>query len=180
MDDKSDGWKQKYDPKNLKVLPYQPVKLEAKSLADKNRSDLKQPTQLKQINLNEMSQPLWIKLSREDFNSLIKDVVHNLDNNRYKTTVDGNKRDLKNAEKFLLEIFNKKIGENKARKLCDDLIKPETAVLIKAKSKGNGKRNNILNFLDNLESIFTGVHFDHENTPEESKPKRKKQYCRNK
>ena len=67
-----------------------------------------------------MSQPLWIKLSREDFNSLIKDVVHNLDNNRYETTVDGNKRDLKNAEKFLLEIFNKKIGENKASKLCDD------------------------------------------------------------
>ena len=60
------------------------------------------------------------------------------------------------------------------------MIKPETGVLIKAKSKGNGKRNNILNILDNLESIFTGVYFDHENTPEESKPKRKKQYCRNK
>ena len=97
MDDKSDGWKQKYDPKNVKVLPYQPVKLEAKSLADKNRSDLKQPMQLKQIYWNEMSQPFWIKLSREDFNSLIKYVVHYLDINRFKATVEGNKRDLKNA-----------------------------------------------------------------------------------
>ena len=44
-----------------------------------------------------MSQPFWIKLSREDFNSLIKYVVHYLDINRFKTTVEGNKRDLKNA-----------------------------------------------------------------------------------
>ena len=95
--DKSYGWKQKYSPKNLKPLDYQPVKLGTKSLSDENRSDLKQPTQLKQLKLNEIPKPLWIKLSREDFNSLIKDVVDSLDNEKYKTIVDGNKYDLKNA-----------------------------------------------------------------------------------
>ena len=75
--DKSDSWKQKYDPKNLKALDYQSFKLERKSLSDEDRSDIKQSTQLKQLNLNEISKPLWISLSREDFNSLIKDVADN-------------------------------------------------------------------------------------------------------
>ena len=66
-------------------------------MSDENRSDLKQPTQLKQLKLNEIPKPLWIKLSREDFNSLIKDVVDSLDNEKYKTIVDGNKYNLKNA-----------------------------------------------------------------------------------
>ena len=102
-DDKSCGWKQKYNPKNLKALDYQPAELETKSLADGNRSDLKQLTQLKQLRLNKISKPLWVNLSRQNFNSLIKDVVDNLDN------ADYNRRyDLKNAEKFLLEIITKK------------------------------------------------------------------------
>ena len=75
--DKSDSWKQKYDPKNLKALDYQSFKLERKSLSDEDRSDIKQSTQLKQLNLNEITKPLWINLSREDFSSLIKDVADN-------------------------------------------------------------------------------------------------------
>ena len=75
--DKSDSWKLKCDPRNLKALDYQSVKLERKSLSDEDRSDIKQPTQLKQLNLNEVSKPLWINLSREDFNSLTKDVADN-------------------------------------------------------------------------------------------------------
>ena len=78
--DKSDSWKQKYDPKNLKTLDYQSVKLETKSLSDEDRSDIKQLTQLKQLNLNEISKPFWMNLSRKNFNSLIKDVADNLDN----------------------------------------------------------------------------------------------------
>ena len=75
--DKSDSWKHKFDPQNLKPLDYQSVKLERKSLPDEDRSDIKQPMQLKQLNLNEVSKPLWINLSREDFNSLTKDVADN-------------------------------------------------------------------------------------------------------
>ena len=51
----------------MKTLDYQLVKLETKSLADGNRSDLKQPTQLKQLKLNEISKALLINLSRESF-----------------------------------------------------------------------------------------------------------------
>ena len=92
--DKSDSWKQKYDPKNLKTLDYQSVKLETKSLSDEDRSDIKQ------LILNEISKPLWMNLSREDFNSLIKNVADNLDNKNYKTNVDGCPYGLKNAKKF--------------------------------------------------------------------------------
>ena len=48
-------------------------------------------------------------MSRENFNSLIKDVVDNLDNADYKTTVNNGRYDLKNKEQFLLEIITKKI-----------------------------------------------------------------------
>ena len=36
-------------------------------------------------------------MSRENFNSLIKDVVDNLDNADYKTTVNNRRYDLKNT-----------------------------------------------------------------------------------
>ena len=39
-DDKNDSWKQKYDPKNLKALDYQPSKPTTESLSDENGSDL--------------------------------------------------------------------------------------------------------------------------------------------
>ena len=93
----------------MKAFDYQPVKLETKSLAYENRSDLKQLRQLKQLKLNEISKPLRINLSRENFNSLIKDVVDNLDNADYKTTVNNRRYDLKNKEQFLLEIITKKM-----------------------------------------------------------------------
>ena len=81
--------------------------------------------QLKQLSLNEISKLLWINLSRENFNSLIKDVFDNLHNNNYKTTLDGDKDDLKNVENVLLEISTKKISENETCKLYNDLIKPD-------------------------------------------------------
>ena len=39
-DDKNDSWKQKYDPKNLNALDYQPSKPKTESLSDENGSDL--------------------------------------------------------------------------------------------------------------------------------------------
>ena len=70
-----------------------------------------QPIQLKQLNLNEISKPLWIQVSRKYFNSLIKDVVNNLDNKDCKTSVDGDDYDLKNADNFLLEIFTQTLQQ---------------------------------------------------------------------
>ena len=96
-----------------------------KSLSEKSKLDAKEPTQLKQINLNETIKPLWIKLSINDFLSLIKDVANNLDNNNYQTTISNNKYDLKNAEQFLLKIVTKKNNKNEEHKLYKNLIEPK-------------------------------------------------------
>ena len=90
-------------------------------MSGKNKLDTKEPTQLKLINLNEIIKPLWIKLSTNDFLSLIKDVVNNLDNKNYRTTINNNKYDLKNAEQFLLEKVTKK-----------NLIEPKVIELTRA------------------------------------------------
>ena len=96
-----------------------------KSLSEKSKLDTKEPTQLKQINLNEIIKLLWIKLSINAFLPLIKDVVNNLDNNNYQTTISNNKYDLKNAEQFLLKIVTKKINKNEEHKLYKNLIEPK-------------------------------------------------------
>ena len=50
-DDKSDSWRQHYDPKKFWDLDYQPVKLETESMVDENESNIKQSTQLKQLDV---------------------------------------------------------------------------------------------------------------------------------
>ena len=65
----------------------QPRQLKTEPLPDEDRSNIKQPTLLKHFNSNKMLKPLWIKISRSDFISLIKDVVDNLDDKDCQTTV---------------------------------------------------------------------------------------------
>ena len=60
---------------------------ELKPLFSQIKLDTKEPTQLKHIDLNEITKPLWIKLSRIDFISLIKDVANNLDNKNYQSVI---------------------------------------------------------------------------------------------
>ena len=76
-------------------------------MSDEDRSDIKQ------LSLNEISKSLWMNLSREDFNSLIKNFADNLDNKNYKTNVDGRPYGLENAKNFLLEIGTKKLLQMK-------------------------------------------------------------------
>ena len=160
-DGKSDSWKQKYGPKKFRALNYQPVELKTEPLSDKDRSGIKQPTQLNQLNLNKVSKPLSIELPRNDFISLIKDVVDNLDNKDYQTTIDKGKYDLKNAEKYLPEIITKKISKNEARERYNSLIKPDVDMLNNALRRSKGKRNNILVILDNIKSSFFEVFYFH-------------------
>ena len=115
-------------------------------MSERSKSDTKEPTQLKQIDLNEMTKPLWIKLSRSDFVSLIKDVVNNLDNKDYQTKINNDYYDLKNAEQFLVETVTKKISKNEAHELYKTLIEPKVDKLRNAKGKGKDKRSNILIF----------------------------------
>ena len=91
---------------------------------------LKQQTRFKQLKLNEIQKSLWIKSSRKDFNTL--DVVNNLDDDNYKTTVN-NCAYMKKKEKILLKLT--KIGENETCELHGNLIKPDNVVLEKAKSR---------------------------------------------
>ena len=98
-------------------------------MCEKSKSYTKEPTQLKQIDLNEITKPLWIKLSRSDFASLIKDVVNNLDNKDYETKINNDNYNLKNMEQFLLKIVTKKISKDKALKLYENLIEPKVVEL---------------------------------------------------
>ena len=144
---------------------FEPLFSKRKSLSQKSKLDAKEPTQLKQINVNEIIKPSWIKLSINDFLSLIKDVVNNLDNNIYQTTISNNKYDLKNAEQFLLKIVTKRINKNEEHKLYKNLIEPKVIELKRAKiSRSKNKRPNILNIYNNVKlSIFEGVYFNYSN-----------------
>ena len=82
-------------------------------MSEKSELDTKEPTQLKKINWNEIIKPLWIKLSRNDFLLLVKDIVNNLDNKNYQTMISNNRYGLTNVEQFLLEIVIKKIVKMK-------------------------------------------------------------------
>ena len=57
----------------------QPTQSKTEPLSDEDRSDIKQPTQLKHLNSNEISKSLWIKIPKNDFILFINDVVDNLD-----------------------------------------------------------------------------------------------------
>ena len=78
----------------------EPVKLKIESFSERSKSATKEPTQLKQIDLNEITKPLWIKLLRSNLTSLVKDVVNNLDNKDYQTIINNDKYDLESAENF--------------------------------------------------------------------------------
>ena len=157
------GFNREFEPlftkKESEQTEEEPVKLKIESLSERSKSDTKEPTQLKQIDLNEITKPLWIKLSRSDFASLIKDVVNNLDNKDYQTKINNYNYDLKNSEQFLLKIITKKISKNESWELCKILIEPEVDKLRNAKGKGKNKRSNFKNILENMElSIFDGVY----------------------
>ena len=124
-----------------------------------SKSDTKEPTQLKQIDLNEIRKPLWIKLSVSSLTSLIKDVLNNLDKKDYQNMINNGKYDLKNAEQFLLKIVAKKISKNKARKLYENFTKSKVDKLKTSNGKGKNKRINILSNLENIESsVFDSVY----------------------
>ena len=138
----------------------QPTQLKIEPSPDDYRSNIKQPTRLKHLKLNEISKLLWIKFFKNDFISLIKDVNDNLEIKDYQTKVGDNNYNLKNAEEYLLEIITKRISKDEALRLYNDLIKPDVDALEHAKGKSKNKRNNIFNILNNIDSsVFDGVYF---------------------
>ena len=142
-------------------------------MPDENKSYIKQPTQLEQLKLDEIQKSIWLKASREDFISLIKDVVDHLNNDKYKVIVDSDKYDLKNAKKVLLKVINKKNAENEARKLFHNLIKPDIVTLMNStSSRRKYKINNILSTLSNAKSVvFDSIYFNYYDKPESKSEK---------
>ena len=116
-------------------------------IKNQNQQKKKGPRQKK---LDEIQKPLWIKSNKNNFDSLTENIYSNLNNSELKATVDGKAYDLRNAKKFLWEITTNKIRENKARELCNNLVKSDIAALEKSKSKSKDKRNNTLKVLNNL------------------------------
>ena len=94
---------------------------------------------------DETQKPLWVKINRNDFNSLIQDVYNNLRNNEFKTTVDKKTCVLKHAKNVLEKITTQKISKKEADELYSDLITPDITMLKHAKGKDKNRRNNILN-----------------------------------
>ena len=107
---------------------------------------------LKELKLDKI--PEWIQGSKEDVKRIIKDVVENLDSKNYTANVGGTNYNLKEAENFLLDIFTKDIDENVANKLYKNMIKPSTDILIVAPDACKEKRMNIINVLNDLESVI--------------------------
>ena len=66
-----------------------------------------------------------------------------------------------------MEITTQKISEKEAKKLYSDLITLDITELENPKGKGKNKRHNILNFLKNLESVFTGVYLHYKDVSKE-------------
>ena len=133
----------------------------------KNQNQLKKK-RLIQKKPDEIQKPLLVKLNKNDFHSLTQNVYSNLNNDEFKTTVNKKTYDLKISKKFLVKITTQKISEKETYELCSDLIKPDINALEKSKSKGNDTRNNILNVLKKLESVFIGVYLSYSNKPSES------------
>ena len=77
------------------------------------KSTKKEETETKKKKPDEIQKPLWIKLNKNAFDSLTEDVYNNLNNNKFKTTVNKKAYDLKNAKKFLVKITTQKISEKR-------------------------------------------------------------------
>ena len=76
---------------------------------------------------------------------------------------------MKNAKKILVKITTQKISEKETLKMYSDLITLEITALEKSKGKGKDRTNNILNVLNNLESVFTGAYLHYKNVSKETK-----------
>ena len=86
----------------------------------------KKPTQKRPHGIQKT---LWVKLNRNNFDSLLQDVYNNQNNDEFKTVVEKKPYDLKNAKKFLLKIITQKVTEKDALKLNSDLITPDIIAL---------------------------------------------------
>ena len=96
--------KRKYDYKQFEIIDNRD---QGRKLTKKEETETKK--------LDGVKRPLWAKMNKNDFDLLMKDVYDNLNNDKFKTTVNKKTYDLKNAKKFLVKITTQKISEEDAK-----------------------------------------------------------------
>ena len=138
---------------NLKI-DYQPVKTEVRPLPDENKSDIGEP----------MHKLLRFEVNRKQFEELTRDIYNNQGINDFKIITNKKTYDLKNAKTFWMKVTT---SETTKKKLYNELIQKETDALTNEKSNDASKYN-ILNVLDNADSIFTGAYLHYKNVPKET------------
>ena len=181
-----DAYKKSYDKEKVKEEEktgrnYKPFEI-IYNRGQGQKSTKKEETETKKA--DEIQEPLWVKINKNDFDLLIQDIYNNLNNSNFKTAIDKKAYDLKNAEKFLAKIITQKISEKEAFKLYSDQTTPDITELENTKSKGKNKKYNISKVLKNLESVFTGAYLCYKDMPKETmleraelKAKNRKQNC---
>ena len=90
--------KKKYDHKQFEIIDNGD---QGPKWTKKEKTKTKKP--------DEIQKPLWVKINKNDLDSLIQDVDNNLNNHEFKTTVDKKTCDLKNAKKFLVKKTTQKL-----------------------------------------------------------------------
>ena len=165
-----DAYKKNYDSEKVKdeekrQRGYKQIKIIGNG-DQEPKSTKKEETETK--NIDEIHKSLWVKLNKSDFNSLTQDVYKNLTNDEFKTTVNKKAYELTNAKKFLEKIITQKISKEDPKELYSDLTTPDITGLQNVKGKGKNKRYKILEVLENLKSVFTGVCLHYKDVPSES------------
>ena len=173
-----DAYKKNYDSEKVKDEEKRRCDYKQFEIID-NRDQEPKSTKKEetQKNPDEIQKPSWIKLSRKDFESSIKDVADDLNNSKFKTSIYGKAYDFRNAKKFLVKITTQKTSEKEAHEIYFGLIAPDITALEKSKSMAKDKRSNILTVFKNLQSAFTVAYLNYSDKPpesEESIPERKK------
>ena len=74
---------------------------------------------------------------------------------------------MKNAKTFWMKVTTSETTKIVAKKLYNELIQKDTDALTNEKSNDISKYN-ILNVLDNADSIFTGAYLHYKNVPKET------------
>ena len=114
-----------------------------------------------------MQKPLWFKINRKEFEELNGDIFINQNNNDFKFTINRKTYDFKNAKIFWTELTTRKITENEAKELYNELVQKDIDALKKSKSD-KPEKHNILTILENVGAIFTGVYFHYKDVPKET------------
>ena len=74
---------------------------------------------------------------------------------------------MKNAKNLWTDVTSRKTTKSEAKKLYNELIQKDIDTLEKSKSN-KPEKYNILDILDNVGSIFTGVYLHYKHAPSES------------